>query len=511
MKSTIAINIWALLIGLVLLPALSYADITVINNGDLGAGSLRQAIVDLPAGQTINFAAGLDGQTINLASPLIITKDMTIDATNIVLTVTLDDYVFDISAATVTLRGLNIINQAGAFAAVRCSNGTLTIDNSYVDGADRGVLFINFGLTINNSTIRGANRAIAMGGGNVTVNNSTVVGLAQQGIESGGVAVNVNNSTIVGGGGLAGIQTINGTSLYSSIVIPSVGGGGINDLGFNNIALSNAAAGIAAVLANNGGPTPTLNVLAASPVIDSGDCAAATFPNHDQRFYGLTDSGPRAVDGDLVPGAVCDIGAVEFLSIPLPVEISSFTVLKKGKDVVLKWTTVTELNNAGFEIEHLYGDEDIREWTNLAWIQGSATSFSESSYEYFMERPEPGIHKFRLKQIDFDGLFEYSAEVEIDIPFSDVIHLSGPYPNPIGSQHGASESTFTVSAPMDRDISIEIFDAMGKSIGLIFDGLLVANTTQQFSYSSSQLPSGIYFYRIAGGGFSKSYKFIVSH
>lgn len=67
-----------------LCPATSRAaDVTVANVGDSGPGSLRQAIADVPTGGSIDFGAGLNGQTITLAGELVLNRGLIIDASGL--------------------------------------------------------------------------------------------------------------------------------------------------------------------------------------------------------------------------------------------------------------------------------------------------------------------------------------------------------------------------------------------------------------------------------------------
>ncbi len=107
----------------------------------------------------------------------------------------------------------------------------------------------------------------------------------------------------------------------------------------------------------------------------------------------------------------------------------SFSAIPFGNKVVLQWTTETETNNMGFEIERRdkYGD-----WKKIAFSKGSGTSTHKIYYGYDDYEPKaPAILYYRLKQIDYNGEFEYSNEVEVllgEIPENYSIQQN--YPNP---------------------------------------------------------------------------------
>jgi hypothetical protein len=92
---------------------------------------------------------------------------------------------------------------------------------------------------------------------------------------------------------------------------------------------------------------------------------------------------------------------------PLPVELTSFEAQADGDAVVLRWTTLTETNNAGFEVEQRTDST----WTQVGFAEGFGTTTEPRAYVYRIEAVAPGLHGFRLKQIDYDGGFAYSPEV----------------------------------------------------------------------------------------------------
>src|SRR5690606_29042521 len=158
---------------------------------------------------------------------------------------------------------------------------------------------------------------------------------------------------------------------------------------------------------DNGGPTWTHLPGPASDAVDNGDpatCAALPGGNVDQR--GL----PRGVDlddtnyPDFDAANPCDIGAVEAQSLEEPpVQLASFTATRDGEAVVLRWTTASETNNAGFEVQLLENSKsEIQNWTTLAFVAGAGTTAEAQAYTYRAEGLAPGTHRFRLRQVDYD-------------------------------------------------------------------------------------------------------------
>jgi len=116
----------------------------------------------------------------------------------------------------------------------------------------------------------------------------------------------------------------------------------------------------------------------------------------------------------------------------LPVELSSFTakVLRNG-GVQLDWTTETEVDNYGFDVERTQLNEKDTLWEKLDFIEGHGNSNSPKEYSYTDNYTQYGSYAYRLKQIDTDGSIEYSDVIEIEagnIPGGFVLEQN--YPNP---------------------------------------------------------------------------------
>ena len=192
---------------------------------------------------------------------------------------------------------------------------------------------------------------------------------------------------------------------------------------------------------------------------------------------------------------------------PLPVELASFTSTIDHRNVELKWSTVTEINNAGFDIERkVTGANNV--WSRVGNVVGHGTSSVVNSYS-FKERNLPTAnYNYRLKQMDNNGNFKYynlSNEVIVGIPTQ--FSISQNYPNPFNPS-----TKINYDLPFDSKVSIVMFDMTGRQVAEIL------NTTQQAGYqtvqfNASNLSSGTYFYQInaAGGNqsFSKTLKMML--
>ena len=186
---------------------------------------------------------------------------------------------------------------------------------------------------------------------------------------------------------------------------------------------------------------------------------------------------------------------------PLPVELISFEATLDGTAAALTWKTASETNNAGFEIQHYASKGDTHPdtplpWTVLAFVEGHGTTEVARHYQYRVEDLLAGRHIFRLKQIDFDGAFEYSPEVEVTVEVPGHVQLSPAYPNPFNPR-----TQLTLAVAREQHVRIEIFDVQGRLVTRLHDGLLAAHTTFRFVFDAEGWPSGMYVIRIAGETF----------
>ena len=120
----------------------------------------------------------------------------------------------------------------------------------------------------------------------------------------------------------------------------------------------------------------------------------------------------------------------------LPVEFTYFTTQTEREGVMLKWQTATEENNDYFQVEH---STDGRNFAILGQIKGKGTTQDLSDYTFLDEKPALGVNYYRLKQVDYDGAFEYS-EIAVT-QFGGESTTVTMYPNPIHDQLTLNLST----------------------------------------------------------------------
>jgi len=184
---------------------------------------------------------------------------------------------------------------------------------------------------------------------------------------------------------------------------------------------------------------------------------------------------------------------------PLPVEISSFSANVIKRDINLNWTTNREMNNEGFEVQRSLVIDGISKndfkWEKAGYVPGKGNSLSNQNYSFSQKNQNSGKYSYRLKQIDYNGNFEYfylKDYVNIGIPVK--FDLSQNYPNPFNP---VTKINYDLSR--DSKVTIKIYDISGREVyTLINESLAAGYYTAEFN--ASNLSSGVYFYQIIAQG-----------
>ena len=183
--------------------------------------------------------------------------------------------------------------------------------------------------------------------------------------------------------------------------------------------------------------------------------------------------------------------------VPLPVEFTSFTATTSGNAVTLTWTTATELNNRGFEVER----KTSVEWQNIGFVAGSGTTTDQKTWSFRDENASGGKMEYRLKQVDFDGTFSYSNTIEIDLNPT-VFSLEQNFPNPFNPS-----TVIRYALPVAGNVTLNVYNSLGEKVAELVNGIMPAgNHTVQFD--ASKLNSGLYIYEIKAGSFTASRKML---
>jgi len=202
-----------------------------------------------------------------------------------------------------------------------------------------------------------------------------------------------------------------------------------------------------------------------------------------------------------VPG--CDITNVSFVNnggdcfgtcaAILPVELISFEARKQNEMVVLDWATNSEINNHYFEIEHSIDGSNFK---TIGMEEGNGTSLLTNNYSFLHESPKSGTNFYRLKQIDFDGAFEFSDVTSVRTKEVRELTL---FPNPV-----QNELTISMKEEVSEDVSIEILDVSGK---IVLKYNLVAGSSQ-YTFNTADMINGNYVLKIQGNNIQHSKRFV---
>lgn len=187
---------------------------------------------------------------------------------------------------------------------------------------------------------------------------------------------------------------------------------------------------------------------------------------------------------------------------PLPVELTSFTASTNNLSVELQWQTETEVNNYGFEIERSLKVED-EVWEKRGFVEGHGNSNSPKQYSFTDKNLIGGSRfSYRLKQIDNDGKFEYSDEIEV-VLIPTIFELAQNYPNPFNPV-----TIIRYQLPTSSKVTLKIYDVLGNKVITMLNEEKEAGT-YEFIFDASNYSSGVYFYRIQAGSFATTKKMVL--
>ncbi len=193
-----------------------------------------------------------------------------------------------------------------------------------------------------------------------------------------------------------------------------------------------------------------------------------------------------------------------YLTNEVPVQLTSFTAENDLDKVILKWQTASETNNKGFEIERNQKSEvRSQNWEKIGFVNGKGTITKLNSYLFKDENVTPGVYKYRLKQIDFDGTTKLSNEVTINITGPKEFALYQNYPNPFNPG-----TTIKFALPVKTKLSVTIYNSLGQKVTEIFNGEKEAGY-HEINYNASKLASGIYFCRLVSQSYVKTIKMLL--
>ncbi len=174
----------------------------------------------------------------------------------------------------------------------------------------------------------------------------------------------------------------------------------------------------------------------------------------------------------------------------VPVELVSFNASVSGKDVILKWTTATETNNKGFQVERKSADGS---YSSISFVDGNGTTTESKQYSYTDKNVVSGNYTYRLKQVDFDGSYRYSNEVDVNLNSPVVFTLEQNYPNPFNPS-----TSIEYSIPQDGFVTLKVYNSLGQEVSRLVNNFTKAGS-HSVTFNAGSFASGIYYYKIESG------------
>ena len=242
-------------------------------------------------------------------------------------------------------------------------------------------------------------------------------------------------------------------------------------------------------------------------VVGKYDNGIWTFPVIKNRLVGTNNDGGTITVSGLTSFSEFAIGKTASV---LPVELTSFESMVRGKTVHLYWNTAFEINNVGFNVEKAVISNQlsvVSEWKTIGFVEGSGMSNQQHQYNYNDKVSTAGTYHYRLKQIDKDGKSSYSKIIEVHVPVE--FSLPGNYPNPFNPT-----TTIYYSVKEKSKTLITIYDITGQEVRKLYnDYQNVGNYTIVWdgkNQNGESMSSGIYICKIAIGNIQQSLKMVLA-
>ncbi len=195
----------------------------------------------------------------------------------------------------------------------------------------------------------------------------------------------------------------------------------------------------------------------------------------------------------------------------LPVELTAFSANVNDNSVTLNWTTATEVNNYGFEVQRASAklgsntelSRSAEGWQTIGFIEGHGNSNSQKDYSFIDQSVAERSRSYRLKQIDVDGSFEYSDIITVEVSTPMEFKLAQNHPNPFNPT-----TRIDFSIPNTMTVSIKVYNSLGEEIAELANRSF-SSGNHSVEFNGSNLSSGMYFYTLQADGFSKTMKMML--
>ncbi len=159
-------------------------------------------------------------------------------------------------------------------------------------------------------------------------------------------------------------------------------------------------------------------------------------------------------------------------------------------DVELSWTTSTEMNNYGFEIQRKASDDFI----TVGFVKGNGSTTEIKHYNFTDRELNEGSYTYRLKQIDYSGAYHFSDEIEVDVTGPKVFFIEQNYPNPFNP---STKIRFNLA--VNSKVSLKVYNLIGEEVAELMNGQMNAGK-QEVEFNAINLNSGVYIYKLEATG-----------
>ncbi|OQX88848.1 hypothetical protein B6D60_00950 [candidate division KSB1 bacterium 4484_87] len=196
----------------------------------------------------------------------------------------------------------------------------------------------------------------------------------------------------------------------------------------------------------------------------------------------------------------------------IPVELASFDAQysRLNQTVQLKWTTLSEKDNYGFEVQRADGD---KAFAKIGFVPGQGNCNSEKNYSFIDDNIEAGVYRYRLKQIDVSGTCQFSPTITVQTNAPQTFSLAQNYPNPFSLVHDGARTTIRFELPTAANIEIKIFDVLGREVRTLITGSQPAGTHRIYwngmDNYGHKVSAGIYFYQMKTAKFNDMKKLLI--
>lgn len=209
---------------------------------------------------------------------------------------------------------------------------------------------------------------------------------------------------------------------------------------------------------------------------------------------------PKTIAGISITNFNAAYVDVQLITTSTPVELLSFNAVAQNNKVKLNWSTSTEKNNKGFEIQRRYFRDS--KFDLVTFISGNGTTTERKDYSFSENLTLAGKYYYKLYQVDLDGSRTLVGEAETNASPSE-FSLSQNYPNPFNPS-----TSINFSIPVSGNVTIKLYDLLGTEVKTLInenkeEGLYT------YLLNASELPSGMYIYKIQVGNYSDSKKLML--